>query len=326
MGDYDTLFKRIFAVPANAAAELRCVLPAVLLAALDLSRLEHIPGTFVGPDMAHRHTDLLFRVPLGGRLVYLYLLMEHQSRPDPLMPLRVLEYLQRVWSKLLRNERGRKTLPPVLTLIVHHGPGGWTAPRSLHEMVEGLDEFPQLRPFVPNLELLIDDLAHVSDSQLLARPLTPVPRVAIWLLRDGRKADALLAHLPALSAELHHVLLHAPDDARVFLRYILQRTGPPSFDELRRTILENVPAAEAPLASIADQLRQEGVLEGLRQGTEQGRARALRDTLRSLLGQRFGALDGTTSARIDAADADQLQRLIGRVLSAASLGEVFEPH
>ena len=130
MGDYDALFKRIFAVPANAAAELRCVLPAVLLAALDLSRLEHIPGSFVGADMAHRHTDLLFRVPLGGRLVYLYLLMEHQSRPDALMPLRVLEYLQRIWSKLLRDEPGRKTLPPVLTLVVHHGPAPRARPRT----------------------------------------------------------------------------------------------------------------------------------------------------------------------------------------------------
>ncbi|MBK6577303.1 MAG: Rpn family recombination-promoting nuclease/putative transposase [Sandaracinaceae bacterium] len=325
MGDHDGLFKRIFGVPTHAADMLRSVLPAALVAALDLTRLELIPGSFVSPSMAHRHSDLLFRVPLGDKLIYLHIIIEHQSWPHPLMPLRVLEYTQLVWASILREQPDRKTLPPVMTLVVHHGPSGWTAPRSLHEMVEGLDQFPELRPFVPNLELRIEDLVFVSDQDLFARPLAPVPQVALWLLRDGRDLTALLARIVAWRAVFARVLVDFPDEARVFVRYILLTVGPHSYEAVRQAILEHIPAAEAPLATIADQLRQEGLQQGLQQGRQEGLG-ALRDTLRVLLAQRFGELDASYHARIEAAEVRELQRLAQRVMLATELADVFATH
>ena len=329
MGDHDGLFKRIFGVPTHAADMLRSVLPAALVAALDLTRLELLPGSFVSPSMAHRHSDLLFRVPLGDRLIYLHIIIEHQSWPHPHMPLRVLEYTQLVWASILREQPDRKTIPPVMTLVVHHGPSGWTAPRSLHEMVEGLDQFPELRPFVPNLELRIEDLIFVSDEDLFARPLAPVPQVALWLLRDGRDLTALLAHIFAWRAVLARVLAEFPDEGRVFVRYILLTVGPHSYEAVRQAILEHIPAAEAPLATIADQLRQEGLQQGLQQGRQEGRQEglgALRDTLRVLLTQRFGELDASYHARIEAAEVQELQRLAKRVMLATELADVFAMH
>ena len=88
MGDHDALFKRVFAVPANAAGMLRSVLPAELVAALDLSRLELLSGESISDDLDEQRADLLFRAPLLERdedgdeeHVYLplHLLTEHQS-------------------------------------------------------------------------------------------------------------------------------------------------------------------------------------------------------------------------------------------------------
>lgn len=158
MGDHDALFKRIFSVPAHAAAELRSVLPPELVAVVDFSRLELVSPSFVRVTLDERHADLLFRAPLLQRgegdeeaHVYnhlhleLYTLMEHRSGPDPRMPLRVMGYTLEFWERLLQSEPDRRTLPPVISLVVHHGPGGWSAPRSVHEMVEGLDQYPVLR-------------------------------------------------------------------------------------------------------------------------------------------------------------------------------------
>jgi hypothetical protein len=112
------------------------------------------------------------------------------------MPYRVLIYQQRIWAAILRDEPHRKTLPPVITLVIH-GEGGWRAPRTPHQMIEGLDEAPALSPFVPDLELLIDDLSAADNEALFARPLAPFPKVVLWLLRDGREIEILLEHLPA---------------------------------------------------------------------------------------------------------------------------------
>ena len=159
------------------------MLPRSLVAQLDLDKLEVVEGSFVSKELRLRHTDLLFRVPFrtprkGQRYVYVYVLLEHQSKTDPDMPFRVLEYVVRIWAKLRADEPHRGTLPLVVPLVVHHGARAWSAPRSVHEMVEGLAEHPELQRFVPNLDLPIDDLAVASDAELMNRPLAPVARVA----------------------------------------------------------------------------------------------------------------------------------------------------
>ena len=166
MGDHDGLFKRVFSVPAHAAAELRSVLPAAVVERLDLDALTLSTASFVDPELSASHVDLLFRAPRrdqpDAEPVYLYVLVEHQSQPDRWMPGRVLTYVQRIWDAALREAPARRALPPVVTIVVHHGEAGWGAPRRLHDLVEGLDQLPGLARFVPDVEMLVDDLATVD--------------------------------------------------------------------------------------------------------------------------------------------------------------------
>ena len=87
---HDAVFRRIFGVSANAASQLRAVLPQGITARLDLGRLAPVPGSFVDEDLRWRHTDVLFTVPLNGRKAFVYVLIEHQSSDDPLMAYRML--------------------------------------------------------------------------------------------------------------------------------------------------------------------------------------------------------------------------------------------
>jgi hypothetical protein len=61
--------------------------------------------------------------------------------------------------------------------------------------------------------------------------------------------------------------------------------------------------------------------QGLKQGLEQG----YRALLGALLEQRFGKLPVEVLARLDAADDDALSAWGRRVLTAASLADVFAP-
>ncbi|MCB9662073.1 MAG: Rpn family recombination-promoting nuclease/putative transposase [Sandaracinaceae bacterium] len=328
MAKHDALFKRIFSAPEHAAGELRTMLPGSLVAQLDLDKLEVVEGSFVSKELRLRHTDLLFRVPFrkprhGQRYVYVYVLLEHQSRADPDMPFRILEYVVRIWAKLRADEPHRGTLPLVVPLVVHHGARAWSAPRSVHGMVEGLAEHPELRRFVPNLDLLIDDLAVASNAELMGRPLAPVARVASWLLRDGRDVHAVLAHLEFWAALLTVVAEQHPDELEALLRYILLAAGEQSVEDVRRAILIHVPTAEGPLASAGEQLIQQGREQGLQQGLERGSLAALRATLRKQLSARFGSLHVALEARIDAATAPQLDQMLVRVLTATSADEVL---
>ena len=71
------------------------MLPPGLVEVIDWDTIQREAGSFIDPELASRHTDLLFSVRVRDRdtRLVLYLLVEHQSTNDPDMPLRMLVYI-----------------------------------------------------------------------------------------------------------------------------------------------------------------------------------------------------------------------------------------
>ncbi|MBK1633606.1 hypothetical protein CKO31_23245 [Thiohalocapsa halophila] len=65
---------------------------------------------------------------------------------------------------------------------------------------------------------------------------------------------------------------------------------------------------------------------GRRIGWEEGKQEGEAALLVMLLSQRFGPLSEDTRARLEQADAAQLERWARRLLDAATLAEVFDEH
>jgi hypothetical protein len=230
------------------------------------------------------------------------------------MPWRVLTYEQRIWATLLRQEPQRTTLPPIITIVVHHGESGWTSPRRFHGIIDGLDELPELRPFVPDFELAVDDLIAIDDAVLQQRPLAPFAKVALWLLRDGRSLARFLAHLAAWATELERLMRgeSGREDYGTVLRYIWKVVGEGPYELVRTQIVEVAPTFGEAMPSVEEQLIQKGRREGAR------------DILTRQLRARFGALDAAAESRIGKASADELDRWIERVVLAEGIDDVFQ--
>ncbi len=93
---HDGFFKAIFSQPEHATAFFKSQLPPSITARIDWPSLAVLPGSFVKSNLQQVHSDLLFSVRIGGRETLLYLLFEHQSNPDPAMPLRMLGYVTEI--------------------------------------------------------------------------------------------------------------------------------------------------------------------------------------------------------------------------------------
>jgi predicted transposase YdaD len=132
VGTHDALFKHAFSNPEHARGVLATALPSEVAARIDFASLVPQPTTFVDATLEDRHADLLFSARIAGREGLLYLLWEHKSEPDHLTPLQVLRYMVRIWDHHLavlaeeQKERPRK-VPVIVVVVLHHGPGGWTA-------------------------------------------------------------------------------------------------------------------------------------------------------------------------------------------------------
>jgi hypothetical protein len=97
---------------------------------IDWSALRPLPESFIGPELGELRADLVFSVTLDRRDAYLYVLLEHQSRSDRLMPLRILRYMIRIWDEHLRAHPDAVLLPPIVPIVVHHSAKGWKARRT----------------------------------------------------------------------------------------------------------------------------------------------------------------------------------------------------
>jgi len=119
---HDALLCGVFGDPQQGFAQLQAMLPVGLRELLEPGSLVPQSGTFIDGRLAARQCDLLFEALVRGAETLLYLLFEHQSSVDERMPARLLRYLVRIWECWEREHPAQVTLPPILPLVLYHGP------------------------------------------------------------------------------------------------------------------------------------------------------------------------------------------------------------
>jgi predicted transposase YdaD len=321
---HDALFKRTFSAPARAAEELRSVLPAEVSARIRWDQLRPERAEFTDEHLRGHLADLLFSAPTtDGRRALLYLLFEHQSTPDPLMPVRMLIYTARIWSDWLRNNKGAQRVPPVFSVVLHHGSSGWTAPTDLMELYDAdLELLTAAGPHLPALQLVLDDLSAVPDEELRARAASATVRLALFFLKHGRDSEDIDRRL--LDWEL---LVKDVGDAAsglealsVMVRYLFEVSEHVTREAvtgmLRSALGEQ---ADEVIMTIGQQLIEQGRKQGVEQGIEQGERKLL---LRQLV-RRFGELPEKVVDRVNAASVEELERWADQILDAESIDDVL---
>jgi predicted transposase YdaD len=314
---HDALFKAAFADPEHAAPHLRLLLPPRVAARVDFARLAVVPGSFVEPKLRLRHADVLYSAPIGRRRALIYVLHEHQSSIDALMPLRLLAYMARIWEAHLARFPKAKRLPAIIPIVVYHGATRWRAATSFLELLDvDEDDRAELAPFIPTFRFLLDDLTQATDATLRARRITAFGRLVLWLLKRARdqRPEHLLHGLVAWGEVLREIL-RAPNGAAALelaLRYIIEVRSDVAPKELPALVGQGAgPEAE------------EIAMNGLQKLIEEGRVEGGRRTLLRQLAAKFGDVPEEITARVQAASETEVEAWTLRILTASTLDEVF---
>jgi hypothetical protein len=155
---HDRLFKDTFAHKASLLSFVRAYVPADIAALVAGSTAaEPWPISFVDPEFAMSHSDVIYKFMLNGRPAFLYLLFEHQSTPEPDMAFRLLKYLTRLWDLIEQQQKKPKSKlrPPILPLVLYHGSDKWPASLQFQDLI---DVPPAMVPFTPGFEYVLVDL------------------------------------------------------------------------------------------------------------------------------------------------------------------------
>ena len=176
---HDQNFKALMSEPDFFHGFLRTYLPEKLQQALDLNATEISKKD--GKHLEHKtnkifESDLVYLLKSkninsrGSRDTILLLHIEHQSNPDILMSLRVLNYQTAELLVYAQENSKKKSQPQILSLIYYQGRRPWKY---------------KLDQIFPGLVIFID-LQTLSDQDLLSHPVIGPIEV---LLKNIRHRD-----------------------------------------------------------------------------------------------------------------------------------------
>ena len=92
MGQHDNSYRRFFSHARMVRDLLVQILGEPWVRLLDLASAEQVPSSFTSRGHQKRESDIIwqFRRRDTGEPVYVYLLLEFQSKPDRYMPVRMM--------------------------------------------------------------------------------------------------------------------------------------------------------------------------------------------------------------------------------------------
>ncbi len=253
----------------NARGLIETQLSPQALATLKLDTLRLCTGSFVDADLREKFSDLLFSVELaepaagGGRNdeALVYFLFEHKSQSDPLTVLQLLGYIVRIWEQRIRDSL---RLCPVIPLLVYHGESGWTAAKSLSELVAAPSE---LAGYQVHFRPPLLDLSQLADEEIQG---DPVLRNTLRLLKYSRSkhlVSKLSEILQLISRSLPHGILDTWIQAIGV--YVMTVNKNIDQEQYKQTLASILPTQFEP-GSLADRLLIQGREEGERMGLEKG--------------------------------------------------------
>ena len=129
---------------------------------MDWSIMHMAPGDFVQKALRNRRSDLLYETRFSGFKGYFYLHLEHQRRPHPDMPFRLLGYMVNIWEQH-KKQYPKEPIPLIFPMVLYQGATSWKVSLSFHEFLE----VPHaLKPYVPNFTYSLMDLSKLSDEEI----------------------------------------------------------------------------------------------------------------------------------------------------------------
>lgn len=303
---------------------LRLILGEAWVSRLDLASAAKVPSSFTSRGRKKRESDVIwkFRRVDNDEPVYVYILLEFQSRPDRYMPVRLMTYMGLFFESLIAAGRLPESgkLPLVIPVVIYNGPGSWGVPLELSELIERLD--PSAERYVPRLRY---HLIHVVKVPLAKLKASDSPVADLFRLERSAAWDEMVANV---SQVRRHVGADEESLRQAFEALlegvVLPRLGLAEDGMLTRMSLEEL---ETMLAERIDEwnrkLAEESVQKGRSEGLSEGRREGEALALVRLLERKFGVLPKLVRKRIEGARQDLLLEWFDRAVTAERLESVF---
>ena len=200
----------------------------------------------------------------------IYVLVEHQSRPEELMPVRILRYQLEIIQKHIDTYAITNKLPLVIPIIIYNG---IDSPYPYETDIINLfgDELSIKNIGLGRFKLI--DLTIMTEHEILKHKQLAVLEMCLKHIkaRDFLKVTQhllnaiIVAHKNNFEESLFNSMLSYLTNAKEYK----------DLSPLFKSIEENISEYKETVMTYAEELRQEGMKKGMEEGREEGMRRQL---------------------------------------------------
>lgn len=316
---HDAVFRAAFRKKEVAGAFFRHWLPENIRKHMNFDTLEITDATYVDEKLRDKHSDIVYKAKMKRRTVFLYLLFEHQSSPDPVMVFRVLCYMVNLWKEYRDQHPKTKKLPMIVPLVLYHGKRKWKAPVQFREMIRGYHK--NFSVYIPDFSFQLFNLADYPDEMLVLGDCLELGAMLLLFrhifdkdfgvhLERVMKTVARIRD-PQISLEFLELALryvyNARNDGQEISRRQIEQ-GIACFDSEK---------AKETAMTIAERIKRTGEKIGEKRGKKIG----VYSVYDRMLRRRFGGLTPVLERKLTEADTDILFRFGDAILDFRDLNE-----
>ena len=313
--------------------ELLQIVASDLADQLDFSQLQQVNQSFIPDNLRKQESDVIYLVPfqseeLGN--VWVYLLIEHQSVPSPVMGFRILFYMVNIWDAQRRGWEDTKVpeskwhFRPIIPIVLYTGSQTWEMPITMEVVID----LPQaLGRFVPTFDALFLNVKGEDNPDFLhqGHPF----RLLLELIRQE---DATKANFEVVLRQIVQVLKELPEEspqwsrAIYYLVLLIYHRRPTDEREALMDIVAQTLVERRRIEEVQDMtqtIAESFIQEGEERGEKRGELRAKREAVIKLLQLRFDSIPPSVVKKIKSIRrVDRLNTLFDQAATAQSISEI----
>lgn len=298
--EHDKIFKKILEDRKEAVAFINKALK--LKHEIKENEIEKYNSSYITSKLESQESDIVYK--LKDRNIYF--LIEHQTKIDYTMPLRILEYeYSIIKSAIDRNRIGQKEykLPMVISIVLYSGRRKWNGKEYIREIQEKLEGYQELEYARYNLIDVNDFSAEelLKEKTLLTKAM---------LIEKTRYTENLVENLEKIIKEMNKK--EYTEEQRELLSTIIRlvlsnKIGKEVANDLIEKIKEK--GGGNDMLAVLEMIEEENkriFRDGEKSGIRKGKKEGMKETAKNMLKENA---DTEFIARVTGLTKEEIEKL-----------------
>lgn len=305
---HDFFFRKSMSDPRVAKDFFLEHLPPALHKQIDWSQLKLQNVSFLDEHFKRSAADMLYQVTLkNGKHLYLYLLCEHTSEPDPLLAFRLVKYMIRIIEQHT-EQYPQAPFPAVYPMALYTGKKPYTKTLDWYTLFGEQENFMR-QVFNSSFQLI--NVSQIEDTELRQHLWAGAFELMFKYRLKQHLSQEIVDQIGTWLVELEKQ--GGYEYITLMLKYMLNCfDGARGKEFINRLRAHLTPQLETELMTIGEQLRQEGMKQGEY------------TLLQRQMQRKFDQIPQRYLDKLHQANSETLLRWSDAILDAQSLSDIFD--